>query len=140
MKTVIIFALSAMLVGCFGRSTTKDANTKDSVVTVGADRDAHGCIGSAGYVWCEVVGDCVRPWEAGIQLDPMIKDTTSAVLVAYIVFSKDNKKVELFAPGAESKILTADGSVWTAGNTTLELRNGSYEILRQGQVMYKGKK
>jgi predicted amidohydrolase YtcJ len=30
---------------------------------VGGDRDAHGCIGSAGYQWCENLGECVRPWE-----------------------------------------------------------------------------
>ena len=30
---------------------------------VGADRDAHGCIGSAGYSWCERELACVRPWE-----------------------------------------------------------------------------
>jgi len=29
----------------------------------GADRDAHGCIGSAGYAWCARENACVRPWE-----------------------------------------------------------------------------
>jgi putative lipoprotein len=31
--------------------------------TTGSDRDEHGCIGSAGYTWCEKEGKCVRPWE-----------------------------------------------------------------------------
>jgi hypothetical protein len=30
---------------------------------VGNDSDAHGCIGSAGYVWCEEKQECIRPWE-----------------------------------------------------------------------------
>ncbi|WP_409421519.1 hypothetical protein ABHF91_00300 [Pseudaeromonas sp. ZJS20] len=30
---------------------------------VGADRDVHGCIPSAGYRWCEQQQACVRPWE-----------------------------------------------------------------------------
>lgn len=30
---------------------------------VGADRDAHGCIGSAGYSWCEPQQKCLRSWE-----------------------------------------------------------------------------
>lgn len=30
---------------------------------VGGDRDAHGCIGSAGYQWCERSQRCERPWE-----------------------------------------------------------------------------
>lgn len=30
---------------------------------VGGDRDEHGCIGSAGYSWCEAKGKCLRVWE-----------------------------------------------------------------------------
>ncbi len=30
---------------------------------VGGDRDAHGCIGSAGYQWCAKENQCVRSWE-----------------------------------------------------------------------------
>ena len=30
---------------------------------VGGDRDVHGCIGSAGYVWSAPMGQCIRPWE-----------------------------------------------------------------------------
>lgn len=29
----------------------------------GGDRDAHGCIGSAGYSWCARSAQCERPWE-----------------------------------------------------------------------------
>ena len=29
----------------------------------GSDRDAHGCIPSAGYSWCEKTARCERPWE-----------------------------------------------------------------------------
>lgn len=30
---------------------------------VGNDTDEHGCKGSAGYVWCESLQKCIRPWE-----------------------------------------------------------------------------
>ncbi|MFA6446057.1 MAG: hypothetical protein WCW14_02290 [Candidatus Paceibacterota bacterium] len=30
---------------------------------VGGDRDSHGCIGSAGYSWCEIKNKCLRTWE-----------------------------------------------------------------------------
>lgn len=30
---------------------------------VGGDKDIHGCIGSAGYSWCEVKQKCLRVWE-----------------------------------------------------------------------------
>lgn len=39
--------------------------TPDSVETPapGSDRDAHGCIPSAGYSWCAHTNKCERPWE-----------------------------------------------------------------------------
>ena len=30
---------------------------------VGGDEDEHGCIGSAGYSWCEAKQKCLRVWE-----------------------------------------------------------------------------
>ncbi|HJP38989.1 MAG TPA: serine protease [Gammaproteobacteria bacterium] len=35
----------------------------DGIEMPGSDRDIHGCIGSAGYSWCERTGQCERPWE-----------------------------------------------------------------------------
>jgi len=32
---------------------------------IGGDRDEHGCIGSAGYQWCEEKNKCLRIWEEG---------------------------------------------------------------------------
>lgn len=34
-----------------------------AATVVGGDRDAQGCIGSAGYQWCEKLQQCARPWE-----------------------------------------------------------------------------
>lgn len=46
----------ALLLGC-------QPDTQPTETQVGADRDAHGCIPSAGYQWCEQQQQCVRPWE-----------------------------------------------------------------------------
>lgn len=35
---------------------------------VGNDRDAHGCIGSAGYSWCNSKAKCLRIWEESCPL------------------------------------------------------------------------
>ena len=50
---------------------------------VGGDRDEHGCIGSAGYVWCEVQKDCIRLFEKGIRTESVDDSNASA----FIVFS-----------------------------------------------------
>lgn len=34
---------------------------------VGGDRDAHDCIGSAGYRWCAKENACMRPWELATE-------------------------------------------------------------------------
>jgi hypothetical protein len=44
-----------------------DAGTMQQSVLVGADRDEHGCILSAGYSWCEATSSCIRSWEHGIS-------------------------------------------------------------------------
>ena len=35
-----------------------------STPLVGGDADAHGCIASAGYTYCEPLGKCIRSWES----------------------------------------------------------------------------
>lgn len=35
--------------------------------SVGSDRDEHGCIGSAGYLWCEAKQKCLREWEESCE-------------------------------------------------------------------------
>ena len=58
---------------------------------LGGDRDEHGCIGSAGYVWCEVQQDCIRLFEKGIRTEAVDGSTASA----FIVFSPDSTRLEL---------------------------------------------
>ncbi len=43
------------------RGQKMEAKAED--LRVGADRDLHGCIASAGYQWCEKIQQCERPWE-----------------------------------------------------------------------------
>lgn len=41
--------------------------TPEPMPLPGSDRDAHGCIGSAGYSWCTRTAQCERPWELASQ-------------------------------------------------------------------------
>jgi len=43
---------------------------------VGADKDSHGCIGSAGYLWCAKENQCARPWE--LAKDKQFENSTEA--------------------------------------------------------------
>ncbi len=62
MKTSIIKIISSLsiIVILFG-SIYANATS----LIVGGDKDVHGCIGSAGYVWSTSSAACIRPWEQG---------------------------------------------------------------------------
>lgn len=53
----VLMAL-ALLAACSAQSPEKPSQTMP-----GSDRDAHGCIASAGYRWCGSTGKCERSWE-----------------------------------------------------------------------------
>nr|WP_244244203.1 peptidase [Lysobacter alkalisoli] len=62
----------AGLVACSGPQeepapTPTPAPESTTTPAPGSDRDAHGCIPSAGYAWCERSGQCERPWELAAQ-------------------------------------------------------------------------
>lgn len=49
--------------------SNSDQSGSDSNFIVGNDRDEHGCIGSAGYSWCEEKEKCLRVWEEACELE-----------------------------------------------------------------------
>ena len=55
--------LSIVLVACLSGCSFSNAVTSDDDNLLGSDRDIHGCIGSAGYSWCDRSNQCERPWE-----------------------------------------------------------------------------
>ncbi|HDS0948066.1 TPA: hypothetical protein QDZ34_004370 [Stenotrophomonas maltophilia] len=65
MKIVIPMVLLVVaLAGCARPAPTPArTDTPPAAPVVGGDRDAHGCIGSAGYQWCQRSQRCERPWE-----------------------------------------------------------------------------
>lgn len=44
-----------------GKAVAETSNRAQQMV--GGDKDEHGCIGSAGYTWCEGKSACIRLWE-----------------------------------------------------------------------------
>ncbi|MGB8815762.1 MAG: hypothetical protein WCC74_00785 [Minisyncoccia bacterium] len=67
---IAIVALFAIAFGVYVYKINKavapaniTATTTATSTIVGGDRDAHGCIGSAGYSWCGAKNKCLRVWE-----------------------------------------------------------------------------
>jgi outer membrane lipoprotein-sorting protein len=104
---IAAFTLTALLLiaGCTQTPQT-DTNTETNTIPpasnnentkqpqmVGNDRDEHGCIGSAGYSWCEAKQKCIRPWEEECKAEVEQKATTKEELIAKKFAEKYNKPV-----------------------------------------------
>ncbi|KRG37569.1 hypothetical protein C7E25_04145 [Stenotrophomonas maltophilia] len=63
MKSLLLIPALLVLVACASPDKAPTHAEATATPMVGGDRDAHGCIGSAGYQWCEHSQRCERPWE-----------------------------------------------------------------------------
>ena len=88
-KYVYLFCASVFLVcacseGNPSTSSSENAATaaKNDTTSVGGDRDEHGCIPSAGYVWSAVQGKCIRTFESGVKLLPAEMPTDGSAVFA----------------------------------------------------------
>jgi hypothetical protein len=61
--TRLVVLTAALLVAGAASASDEPAAAGKQTPAIGADRDDHGCIPSAGYRWCAKVNECVRPWE-----------------------------------------------------------------------------
>lgn len=126
-----------------GMSATKLVQFPQSQ-KVGADRDEHGCLASAGYVWCEVQQDCIRLFEKGIRLESVDESN----MPAFIVFSPDSTRLELFFPNnapneiLERRNLPSGGYAWNVeDDDTKNVRNvdGLWTISQRDHLLYRQK-
>jgi hypothetical protein len=129
----LLVATSLLLVACNSKSAVKKEEVKDDTakttatadtskpILTGADKDEHGCIGSAGYQWSVMKSECIRIFEAGTRLSAAaaVEDKTTD---AFVVFSHDEKEAELFVPRlAVSVILESDkDNTWISAEWTKE--------------------
>lgn len=139
-KHILMAALC--LTGCTSTDKTGKVavSPRSEEMLVGNDRDEHGCIGSAGYTWCEVQNDCIRLFEKGIRLEAVEGKQS-----AFIVFSPDSTLAELFFSGGEQneilqrRPLPAGGYAWNVeDDDTKNVRfvNGIWTISQRDKLIY----
>jgi len=118
-------------------SVSASAQKKDN--KVGADRDKHGCIGSAGYVYSVIKNDCIRVFEASIQLNEVdVKGNSKSI--AAIIFSEDKSKAEVFLPGyTNGQILTKEsrkyGQSWSNKELILLPKKG-FQLFKDKKLIF----
>ena len=109
-----------------------------------AYRDEHGCIGSAGYVWCEVQKDCIRLFEKGIRTEAV----DGSGISAFIVFGPDSTQLELFFSNnqpneiLERRGLLSGGYAWNVEDDdtkNVRLIDGLWTISQRDKLIYSQK-
>lgn len=127
-------AAIAVILICCGACTEPDPKL------VGGDRDAHGCIGSAGYVWCEQRQKCLRPWEEPCVAGETITacyDCEGLGQITVVYFAEDGAsitagwetyKLDRAISGSGARYEGRDIMIWDkAGRAVLELKGQRHE-------------
>lgn len=112
---------------------------------VGADRDQHGCIASAGYTYSVIRKNCIRLFESGIRLEP-VKQSGSQVASAFVVFKGESGvgNAELFLPEIKGSIILKkvpgeNAGLWKSRAYKLSQWKGMYMIdTVKGKALYQG--
>ncbi len=158
MKLTTVFRFSffisfAFILGCTPskkqagdeKNSNAPTETSSDAPTVGNDKDKHGCIGSAGYQWSELRGECIRLFEVGIRLDPQAADLDKT-LSAFVVFkSADEDAVAEVYVSSEKQPFTLKKenkefeTTWKNDAYTLSYWKGMYSLEdSKGKLLYQG--
>ena len=114
----VFMALSLLAVICSCSHKTTDR-------LVGNDRDKHGCIASAGYVWSEARRDCIRIWEVGERLE-------NGDRKVFVVFGNDSLMAEIYHEDGSCIRCRRKGDVWKKGKHTVYVNNGVTTAVSDG--------
>ncbi len=145
MKKTFTLSIAALAFAACNNGTPQQADnaaeeptTPQQETMVGDDRDEHGCIGSAGYSWSALRGECIQVFEVGTRLNPMDVEQEEAVISAFIVSKEgDNSQVELFITGEDQNPILKKEADGTFKNGKYTYNAQTKELSMDGKVAYK---
>lgn len=106
---------------------------------IGGLSDKYGCIPSAGMTYSQLQGECIQVFNQGLRLNPIQVNENEAVISAFILFSKNGKRAEVFLPNNKSVILDAKDDVIFEKNNVKYDKN-SRTLYIDGILRYKQEK
>ena len=130
-------AFSACKPGAKPNQETEE--TKVTEQKTGDDKDEHGCIASAGYVWSALKKDCIRPFEAGVKVPGITADNNTTA--AYVVFAEDSTCAELFVATVKGGVLLDKAeAVWKNDSLDFVVKQdaGRWTITEKGTEVFAG--
>jgi hypothetical protein len=118
----LLTTFAILAAGCSFQAPQKQAPR-----IVGNDRDAHDCIGSAGYSWCELKQRCLRPWEEACE-----NASATPTVITYLVSEEDPLK---YCNGGDMDSIGYKKTITTELSTTTPKTNLSEEELAKETVL-----
>lgn len=143
-KTFALSVVALTFAACNNTTPQQTDNTAElptnteEMPMVGGDRDEHGCIGSAGYTWSALRGECIQVFEVGTRLNPVDIKEEEAVISAFIVSKDgDNSQVELFITSEDQNPILKKEADGTFKNGKYTYNAQTKELSIDGKVAYK---
>ncbi|AXG74615.1 hypothetical protein DVK85_10360 [Flavobacterium arcticum] len=143
-----LFPLAVMMfffVSC--EQILKNPKNEDAVektnkkVVLGNDKDANGCVTSAGYRWSSIRNKCIRIFEEGYRLNAITElKSEGTAKSAFVIFEEKGNRAELYLPNTTSSILLErekEGNHYQNTTWSLQLNDG-YSLLKNGEPQYAG--
>lgn len=139
------FAFLLLLVMSCQKKMDKAVAKHDSIRTAqdsiaAMDKDEHGCLISAGYVWSVVGNECVKVY-SGVPLNPIeLPANTDETKCVYVLFSENGKKAELFLPDSTDSVILKEfkPKKWSNQKWYLAFNGQKYDLSKEGNLMYTG--
>ncbi|MEN5087180.1 hypothetical protein MUB18_02350 [Sphingobacterium sp. PCS056] len=133
----MVMVASIMFMSC--QSKNKQASQSPETPLVGADKDAHGCIASAGYTWSTLKDSCVRPFEQ-IQLD-VIDNKESYQTAAFLIVDEKKQAAEVFVKESPESIVLKHVRAYEYENKDYKLMQDQHcwTLIKGNTVLYKEK-
>ena len=128
-KVILVMVASFSLSSCLYVSVTPRR--------IGGLSDKYGCIPSAGMTYSQLQGECIQVFNQGLRLNPI--QVNEAIISAFILFSKNGKRAEVFLPNNKSVILdTKDDVIFEKNNVKYDKNSRTLYI--DGILRYKQEK
>ena len=133
---LLLMCVSLLFTSCGNSQSKKGEENK-----VGDDKDAHGCIASAGYTWSEVLKDCIRLWEKGVRVADVADKEKAAYITSHFtrglveLFFSDDRPSEIL----DRRSLPSGGYAWNVEDDdtkNVRLENDKWTISQRGNLIY----
>nr|WP_294777717.1 hypothetical protein [uncultured Flavobacterium sp.] len=147
MKKLSLLLIASIILFSCKLTDQKNTDSEDENLPLAAkdssvvnDKDEHGCLATAGYIWSKMNKECVKGY-TGIQLNPADKpENEDETLSAYVLFSEDLNQAEVFLPNeTNSVVLTrlAEGKPWVFEDWQLVPWKG-YVLKKGTEIKFSG--